>query len=1176
MLKGLTSTFKNGCNNAEVMYREYLVLGNQTIPIKAELNDDSYENGNFIGTFIFKTIKFETDAQYDFKNKEFEYYKEVNGESVKIGTFITTEVEINDTTEIVKIVGMDYGLKTQVSYRSQLNYSAGNITLLDVWNEACQLSGLESGIDYFPNGDFIVDNDQFTGTGATIRDVFKGIAMSSGSFVKVMNDDKIYLVFNSYTGDIETTTISGSGSVNDGYAIDNLQIEGKAEQHSYSGKNYANINKDPDWKYGNTVWKRSGSNVTVKNNGTSTYAFVEYYVDNLKPNTVYTISMDAVANENGYIRLSVGYPRDTGGTTSIRTLNTSGKQAHLTGQFTTPSDTSNLCITLYSVSGTYKANASVTYSNIQIEEGSSETSYEPFTNNLPTPNPYYPEEIKTVSGIGNLFDKEDASPTTTATTVTQIDTGIQIKNNTAGYGAKINITNLKQNTNYYLSYNWENVSNGHNRVFVFAGTGTSTTLGSKTNGDFVSFNTGNNTTINIWFYAQNNAIGEVKYKNIQLEESSTPHQYVPYGHWLPVKVSNKNLLNNTLVSGSGSGLTWTVNEDKSVTINGTNKSGATRFIRIAPNFTLPAGTYTLSNGNTNVSNNTFIFYDDKGRFSRTNISTVTFTQNTEIAPYIKISAGATVNNETIYPMIEESSTATKYIEHQEQTTLIDLNKYDENNNIVGNYELCSIRDIKDLLTIKDGKVIINKDIEKLTFNGTETIENSGGYNGLFQIKNIMTYPYKSILGMSNYFTNSLNMNITDNSSANNYLKDGQFAFRWNFSDSNRDRIYFKYLEMGTDVDAFKTWLSTHNTEVYYQLSATETITLRGTYDINLYEGVNHISIEDELEPTMTLSYYNNNLDIIEDYVELEDKRDTRPWTCLRLGMSQVEGENVDYIDEELVAKYGENWLILNDNPFAYTQQKRQQLITNIFNRIKEFGYSAFVSKTSFKPYLTAGDIVKFRNREGNLVKTILLRYNHNAEEITLESPSETSATVNYVYPLTDIDLYKRTEIQVDKANNQIRTNVDNIGLLQTSSSSNADNINTLTSLVDSQGKDIKKLGTRIEQNVGSINASVTAIQGEIKKGVGLVKTTSVTIDDKGLSVSTDTSKIQTTMTNDTFKIADKSGTELAKFGYDESQGISVAEMDNLTVKNYFVAGVHRLEKIEIDGEERTGWFYMGG
>ncbi len=202
MLKNVTRTMIEDCEKREVTYSEYIVIDQTQVPIRAKLSDDCYDNGNFIGSFIFKTISFETSNDIEFKDKEFEYYKTINGTPIKIGTFITTEIQNNDTTEIVKVVGMDYGLKTQVEYTSSLHYENGNITLLDVWNEACQLSGLQSGVQSFTNSNFIVESDQFTGTGALIRDVFIGIAMSSGSFIKVMNDDKIYPIFTEDTDEI--------------------------------------------------------------------------------------------------------------------------------------------------------------------------------------------------------------------------------------------------------------------------------------------------------------------------------------------------------------------------------------------------------------------------------------------------------------------------------------------------------------------------------------------------------------------------------------------------------------------------------------------------------------------------------------------------------------------------------------------------------------------------------------------------------------------------------------------------------------------------------------------------------------------------------------------------------------------------------------------------------------
>jgi len=152
-------------------------------------------------------------------------------------------------------------------------------------------------------------------------------------------------------------------------------------------------------------------------------------------------------------------------------------------------------------------------------------------------------------------------------------------------------------------------------------------------------------------------------------------------------------------------------------------------------------------------------------------------------------------------------------------------------------------------------------------------------------------------------------------------------------------------------------------------------------------------------------------------------------------------------------------------------------------------------------------------------------------------------------------------IIVDKQNQQINSVVQSI--------------NTLQNAVNEQGDQVEALGTRLTQTTESLTATVTSVQEELENGVSLVKTTTVTIDDNGLNVSTDSSKITTTMTNDAFTI-NSSDKTLAFFGYDNESNSTKAEMDNLTVTNYFVAGYHRTEKFDIDGENRTGVFYIGG
>ena len=258
--------------------------------------------------------------------------------------------------------------------------------------------------------------------------------------------------------------------------------------------------------------------------------------------------------------------------------------------------------------------------------------------------------------------------------------------------------------------------------------------------------------------------------------------------------------------------------------------------------------------------------------------------------------------------------------------------------------------------------------------------------------------------------------------------------------------------------------------------------------------------------------------------------------------------------------------------------------STLINQLENAGVE-ILGETTQEGTPTPTNPVPINNKTGEITvqnkrKSLVLRYQIKSPDglnSMLQAPSIIDSVIDYIDNTNDLDTrMRRTEYKVDKANGQITSIVENVSILQNSTSQNADNINRLTSLVNSQGEEIDTLGTRITQTAENITASVSAIQEEIDNGVGLVKTTSVTIDDSGLNVSTDTSKISTTMTNNSFEIKDSGDKTLAFFGYDEQEGISKAEMDNLTVTNYFIAGVHRVETIEVDGEERTGYFYIGG
>ena len=201
----VTDTIKEAYLKSTTQY-DKIVLDDEEYPINnVELDDDCYEEGNIFGTAIAKALSFEIDSSVDLEGKEFKYFtgiKTTTGiEWIDLGTYITQEVEPNDTTKINIVNAMDYMLKTNIEYTSNLQYSNSNITLGQVAQEACNKAGVILATTDFPNATFIVDSNQFE-QGTLIRQVIQAIAQISGTVAKVRSDDKLYFITPKITGTV--------------------------------------------------------------------------------------------------------------------------------------------------------------------------------------------------------------------------------------------------------------------------------------------------------------------------------------------------------------------------------------------------------------------------------------------------------------------------------------------------------------------------------------------------------------------------------------------------------------------------------------------------------------------------------------------------------------------------------------------------------------------------------------------------------------------------------------------------------------------------------------------------------------------------------------------------------------------------------------------------------------
>ena len=173
---------------------------------------------------------------------------------------------------------------------------------------------------------------------------------------------------------------------------------------------------------------------------------------------------------------------------------------------------------------------------------------------------------------------------------------------------------------------------------------------------------------------------------------------------------------------------------------------------------------------------------------------------------------------------------------------------------------------------------------------------------------------------------------------------------------------------------------------------------------------------------------------------------------------------------------------------------------------------------------------------------------------------------------------KHLQTIVDRNTNTITQVVAETEVIKNQTNSNLDEIRLLESKVTQNKEEVEvsisQINQSIQVNQENLQGGIDEINKILADGVENVKNTLVTININGIQVATNTSAISTIMTNDTFAIQTKGGTYLAYFGYDEEQGKTVAEMDNLTVTNYFTAGYHRQEKMT--EKKRTGWFFVGG
>lgn len=334
---------------------------------------------------------------------------------------------------------------------------------------------------------------------------------------------------------------------------------------------------------------------------------------------------------------------------------------------------------------------------VWVNKGEEQLPYEEYTGGQPSPSPDYPSEIKTVKGVRNLFDYEDESNyvETTNSSIEKINNGIRVTNKIAGtykfakYKIENNIVKTMLGKTYTFSCDFAASGSNNGLVAIYWSNSNNSTFSNisslNISGNYITFTLPSEIPtgaeyISLLFYSNRNSstivVGDyVDYTNIQMTEGSITYDYVPYGSWLKVKNTGKNLFDkenakivNVYMDNTSGKLVSDGNFPSCFYIKCEENTTYTISRELKSRYFYVAYTTELPQANVN-------FYGRVNNYTGSSI-TITTGKNARylVVRYYYVDDGYTKEELLDKMQVEQGSTATEYEPYKEQSTLIDMNK----------------------------------------------------------------------------------------------------------------------------------------------------------------------------------------------------------------------------------------------------------------------------------------------------------------------------------------------------------------------------------------------------------------------------------------------------------------------------------------------------------------------
>lgn len=258
--------------------------------------------------------------------------------------------------------------------------------------------------------------------------------------------------------DATQQTLSGLGNyfTIDGTSIsaniNKLEVRGDTFQQSYSGKNLINGSYGEISQTVRCTTEESGNGFKITSTASTGAVYAMVPIPNVERILGQTVTVSYVATGDG-TRARFFYLNTTGGATgSIGSSETVTLPDSL-------GSNSGIGVVFYTSN-----NSSATYNDIQVEIGSTSTTYEQYVGGTPSPNPDYPQTVQTVTGTqtvkitGKNLQYVANSFTQNGITFTHNADGSITMNGTSTDNAYYNLNNtqatrltLKAGTTYTIS-----------------------------------------------------------------------------------------------------------------------------------------------------------------------------------------------------------------------------------------------------------------------------------------------------------------------------------------------------------------------------------------------------------------------------------------------------------------------------------------------------------------------------------------------------------------------------------------------------------------------------------------------------------------------------------------------------------------------------------------------------